>query len=252
MTPYFENKLGRIYCGESLSILREMESGSVDAVMTDPPYSSGGWSKSDKNKATGKKYQNTSTQRKYPDFIGDSRDARSWTFWCSMWISECFRVLKDGGVFVMFSDWRMLPSATDAIQAGGILWRGIAVWDKTEASRPSIMGYPRHQCEYILWGTKGDARLGDSVLSGCFRYIVNPKEKLHLTGKPLELMTSLMPMCPMGGVVLDPFMGSGTTCVAAAMCARQYIGIEYMEEYCAVAKRRLEELIPFEETWVCV
>ncbi len=244
MRPFFENESGKIYQGECLRILAEMEDGSVDAVITDPPYSSGGLTKNDRAQKTSKKYQQGGTEKKYPEFVGDTRDGHSWLAWCSLWIGECWRILKDGGAFVMFTDWRQYPSASDALQAGGITWRGVVTWDKTTAARPSIMGYPRHQCEYVLWGTKGDARPGEGVLPGCLSVRVNPSEKYHLTGKPLELMTSLLQIAPAGGLVLDPFMGGGTTCAAAMMTGRKFIGIEYSAEYCEITRQRLAGYLP--------
>mgnify|MGYP002625802374 CR=1 FL=1 len=246
ITPFFETKNGVIYQGESLRILTGMEGDSVDAIVTDPPYSSGGFTRSDRGRKAEKKYQNTGTARSYPDFIGDNRDGRSWLAWSSLWLAECFRVAKDGAVILMFTDWRQLPTASDALQAGGFVWRGVVAWDKTLASRPSLPGFFRHQCEYILWGTKGEARAASGALAGCFSIRVNPQEKYHLTGKPVELMTALLQATPEGGVVLDPFMGSGTTCVAAAMTNRRFIGIEYSTEYCHIAAQRLAGLLPLE------
>lgn len=70
-----------------------------------------------------KKYVQGGTKRQYPSFPGDVKDQRSWGYWCTLWISECLRTLKNGGYFLMFSDWRQLPTATDALQAGGVIFR---------------------------------------------------------------------------------------------------------------------------------
>jgi len=140
--------------GEALRILQTLPDASVDAVIT-PPYSSGGFSRDDKSKSTTEKYQQNGTQRQYPDFQGDSRDQRSYLVWCSMWIEECTRILKPGGYFLAFTDWRQLPIMTDAVQCGGIIWRGLVVWDKGRGSRAPHKGYFRHQAEYVVWGTKG-------------------------------------------------------------------------------------------------
>ncbi|MCZ5321894.1 hypothetical protein O5699_04105 [Escherichia coli] len=59
---------------------------------------------------------------------------------------------------MVFSDWRQLPALTDAFQAGGVLWRGLVVWDKTQASRAPHTGYFRHQAEYVVWGSNGKSR----------------------------------------------------------------------------------------------
>ena len=58
-----------------------------------------------------------------PSFVGDNRDARSWLHWCTLWISECHRIVKPGGYFLRFSDWWQLPAASDALQFGNFTWR---------------------------------------------------------------------------------------------------------------------------------
>lgn len=55
--------------------------------------------------------------------LGDSKDQRSWTLWCTYWLSDCLRIAKDGAPLLAFSDWRQLPSMTDAVQAAGWIWR---------------------------------------------------------------------------------------------------------------------------------
>lgn len=244
MPLFYSDDCGELYCGDSLAILRELPDGAADAVVTDPPYSSGGFVRSDRMSPANEKYQSGGTKKQYPAFVGDNRDARSWAYWCALWIGECTRILKSGGRFLMFSDWRQLPLASDVVQAGGIVWRGLIAWDKGGASRAPHKGYFRHQCEYVLWGTKGGLAVpsveAPGPFPGCFSIPIKASEKQHITAKPLKLMMSLLGPIEPNGVVLDPFMGSGTTCIAAAMTGRRYIGIEYSQEYCKIARQRLE------------
>ena len=143
----------------------------------------------------------------------------------------------------MFTDWRKLPDATDAIQIGGVLWRGIVAWDKGNSARAPHKGYFRHQCEYVLWGTKGKCLKRTDVGSfpGCISCGHDRKDKYHVAGKPVKLMETLLQVVPVGGTVLDPFAGSGSTLVAAKNIGRNAIGIECMQEYCDIAKRRIAE-----------
>lgn len=111
----------------------------MHAFVTDPPYSSGGAFRGDRVKGTAAKYVSTGSANKgLPGFDGDVRDQRSFTLWTALWSSEAWRCAADGCHLVAFSDWRQLPALCDAVQAGGWLWRGICVWDKTEASRPRL------------------------------------------------------------------------------------------------------------------
>lgn len=228
--------------GEAFRMLRELPDAHVDLVLTDPPYSSGGQFRGDRSANTDVKYQSSDAIVRFENFAGDNRDQRSWMAWCALWLSECLRVSKPGSVLCMFTDWRQLPSATDAIQAGGWVWRGVAVWDKVVA-RPQP-GRFRAQAEYIVWATNGPRDTGTDgaiYLDGVFR-IRTPTtdEREHATQKPLELMEQLVLLAPLGGIVLDPFTGSGTTGVAAKMRGRQFIGFEISEHYCAISRRRLE------------
>ncbi|EMY5694556.1 site-specific DNA-methyltransferase, partial [Escherichia coli] len=137
-----------------------------------------------------------------------------------------------------------LPALTDAFQASGFTWRGIIAWNKGRGSRTPHTGYFRHQCEYIVWGSKG--HLGKSPsgpFDGCMTFPVIPSKKMHPTGKPEELMAELVRTANSGGTVLDPFMGSGTTGVAALKAGRRFIGIETSEHYFDVATQRLKTAI---------
>ena len=138
--------------GEAMRLLAKLPDAYVDAVITDPPYSSGGQFRGDRTASTTLKYQNAEQPRVHAEFTGDSRDARGWAFWCALWLAECHRVARDGAPVCMFTDWRQLPAATDVLQAGGFVHRGIAVWDKGEGVRPQL-GRFRNQCEFIAWGT---------------------------------------------------------------------------------------------------
>lgn len=229
--------------GECLPLLMQMPDACVDAVITDPPYSSGGFARDDKMKAPEEKYQHSGLGHKYPTFGGDSRDQRSYMTWCAMWIAECVRVLKPGGYFMAFTDWRQLPVMTDAVQVGGVFWRGLVAWDKGRRSRAPHKGYFRHQCEYVVWGTKGAAVMleHDGPFDGCQQIPVRRADKHHMTGKPTALMAELVrPVVP-GGIVLDPFAGSGTTGVAAVMAGRRFIGMEREAAYVEIARTRLQD-----------
>lgn len=246
MKAFWECDFATVYQADALKVLESLPDNSVDAVVTDPPYSSGGFVRSDRtNQGTSAKYTLSSTARTFPEFFGDNRDQRAFLLWCSIWLGECARVVKPGGFLLVFTDWRQLPQVSDAIQCGGWVWRGIVPWDKTEGVRPT-KGWYRNQCEYVLTASNGplgsDAvPLGDRCLPGCFRENVRPAEKQHTTGKPLPLMQRLLEVVPAGGTVFDPFAGSGTTLLAAKNLGLKSIGCELSAEYCERIKLRLSQ-----------
>lgn len=226
--------------GDCLALLDKLPPDSVDAVITDPPYSSGGMTRGDRvTNTTNGKYAGGQAPRS--DFLGDNRDQRAWLKWCAIWLGQCYRAAVPGAYILMFTDWRQLPAATDALQAGGWAWRGIVVWDKGRAARVPNTSYFRHQAEYILWGTKGATNKdAGGPWDGVIRLPVTQADKHHVTGKPTELMRRLVQVAPPGGLVLDPFLGSGTTAVACELEGRRCVGYELEPVYLAIAQRRIE------------
>ncbi|MGL5094194.1 MAG: DNA-methyltransferase, partial [Planctomycetia bacterium] len=194
--------------------------------------------------STGLKYEQGGQALHRPDFAGDARDQRSMLAWCSLWLAESLRVVSDAGYVLCFSDWRQLPTVTDAVQCGGWTWRGLVPWDKGRSARSPHTGYFRHQCEYVVWGTKGrcEKRPG-GPFDGCYQFPVKQSDKHHQVGKPTDLMKELVACCKPAGVVLDPFMGSGTTGVAAVSTGRRFVGIELTPHYFDVACRRVEAAV---------
>jgi site-specific DNA-methyltransferase (adenine-specific) len=239
--PFIQNLPGAVlWRGEAWEVLRGMDSGSVDALVTDPPYSSGGLHKGARSAKPVSKYLNSNCQHLYADFEGDNRDGRSFSYWMTLWLTESYRVLKPGAVAAVFSDWRQLPSTTDAFQAAGFTWRGIVVWDKTQGSRPQL-GRFRAQAEYVIWGSKGEMPKCDTlkVHPGVFQHFPKAKDKQHIAGKPVALMRDLIGIVPEGSIVLDPFAGSGSTGVAALETGRKFIGVEMSEHYFEIMRSRL-------------
>ena len=241
MKPYYSDDHAQLYAGDALAILRELPAGSVDAVITDPPYSSGGMVRSDRTGTTGSKYTRGEVIQQ-ADFTGDSRDQRAYAYWSALWLGESMRVTKPGGVALAFTDWRQLPATTDALQSGGWLWRGIVPWHKPTA-RPMAGRFTAH-CEYVVWGSNGVMPVSFDgsmpVLPG-FYQASPPRDRDHQTQKPLDVMRDLVKIVPEGGTVLDPFMGSGTTGVAAILEGRKFIGCEMVPHYAEVAERRIRE-----------
>lgn len=239
MEPYYSDDRATLYRADALAVLRELPTASVDALVTDPPYSSGGMVRGDRMATTGLKY--AAHAERLNHFSGDNRDQRSFGLWAQMWLGESLRVVKEGGLIICFTDWRQLPTMTDCIQIAGWVWRGIVPWAKPDA-RPQL-GRFVSACEYALWGSNGQMPKaikaeGARSLPGFYQARA-PRDRLHQTQKPQSVMAELLEIVPVNGIVLDPFAGSGTTGVAAVMGGRRFIGIEMTEHYVEVAANRL-------------
>ncbi|OHV03714.1 DNA-methyltransferase [Mycobacterium talmoniae] len=230
--------------GECLEVLRQLPEASFDAIVTDPPYCSGGTSSASRTgRSAASKYVSSDSAHGHalPDFGGDERDQRSFTLWCERWLTEALRVVRPGGTALVFTDWRQLPALSDALQIAGWRWRGIVVWAKRGA-RPQ-RGFA-NDAEYVLWGSHGapDPDHVPPFLPGVYS-ISAPRgsKRKHITAKPVDLMRYLLRATPAGGRVLDPFAGSGTTGVAAVAEGRRFLGVERSAAYVEIASARLAE-----------
>ena len=244
--PLGEKMKIELYQGDCLEIIKNIPDGSVDMILTDPPYSSGGKSVRERQQSTSVKYADNGYHgmNDLPEFSGDNMDQRSFIFFMRMVFAIARAKSKKGSVLASFCDWRQLPALTDAVQAAGWIWRGIVVWDK-KISR-NIPGRYRNDCEFIVWATNGKKAVeytpGNKAMPGVYRISsVLAKTRLHQTEKPTELLEELLRICPEGGTVMDMFMGSGSTGKACVNARRNFIGIELDPLYFEVAKRRIEE-----------
>lgn len=233
------NYIDNIDCLEGLAAVPD---NSVDLILTDPPYSSGGAFAGDRRSRTGTKYTSTSYTGAYslPDFSGDNMDQRAFTEFNRQVFAKCREKTKPEGVLATFIDWRNLPALSDAVQAAGWTWRGLAIWHKPNG-RPHKGRY-RNESEFIVWASNGPMPFdrGVGCLPGYYKYSnVQSKDRTHQTEKPLQLIADLLEIVPAGAVVLDPFMGSGTTAVACLRTGRNFIGFELSKEYHAIAMGRI-------------
>ena len=240
--PYYEDDFATIHHGDVFSLL-DLASGSWDGLITDPPYSSGGKFRGDRMGSTVDKYVSTGTLNPRVEFGGDNRDQRGFFAWVSFWSSLAQLTAPTSAPIAVFCDWRQLPTVTDAIQAGGWVWDGIATWFK-RGGRPR-KNMTRLDSEFVAVGRNGPADLSDprypSSVFECPAPPTTGARRLHVTQKPIPVMEWLVPLVRPGGTVLDPFMGSGSTLVAAKNLGRKAIGGDADEYWCEVAAKRLSQ-----------
>jgi site-specific DNA-methyltransferase (adenine-specific) len=227
------NYIDNIDCLEGL---KEIPDGSVDLIVTDPPYflSMG--------------HGGSTTNMKNSDALTSNRtfnDLSICTPFYKQLFAEYARVLKDSGSFYFFTDWRGYAYYFPLINAA-LPVRNMLVWDKI--SGPGSFYSFAH--ELIIFGTyksKTKNGVGSNVWrikafsSGAAR---TDGTKVHPTQKPVEIITKMIEdNSEPGAVVLDTFMGSGTTAVAAIRTGRNYIGFEQDERYHAISMGRIADEI---------
>lgn len=144
--------------GDCRQLMARISAGSVDAIITDPPYGSGGDTARERMRSAKIKYVSSgcSYQSSLPDIDGDALHPEQWADHMRDWLKECARVLAPDGVFLSFMDWRNGPTFQRLILSAGIRLRGLAIWDKGIGARPYPGGF-RNQAELIYWGGNSPA-----------------------------------------------------------------------------------------------
>lgn len=215
-----------LHRGDCLQTLRKMPAESVDSIVTDPPY--------------GMNFQSTmvARERRKAKIAGDERPF----IW---WLAEAHRVLRDGGAMVCFTDWRNQETWRLAIECAGFHIRSHCVWDRVGHGMGDLTGAfaPRHD---VFWfATKGKFKFPGKRPASVLRH-TRPAASCssHPTRKPVELMSDLVrAVTPPGGIVLDPFAGSGSTGEAAVLGGYRFIGCELSDEYASEAQWRIESAL---------
>ena len=230
---------------DCIEVLQTLAENSFDALITDPPYSSGGQYRGDRMQSVTEKYSQSGAKAEYLKhaFEGDNMDQRAWTSWTAYWLELCRKVVKPGGVAAIFIDWRQLPALYDAIQWGGWVVRGLIPWDKKNA-RPQPHR-PKQQCEFIVWASNGplDVKRDAEYMPGLLQGLPpSAQVRTHQTEKPLDVMRQLVHICENGGRIIDPFAGSGTTICAAYLEGFGGLGIERNKYHAEKAQERLTKI----------
>lgn len=228
-----------LYLGDCLGIASQLP--PIEALITDPPYSSGGMVRGDRMQATASKYVNTDSKfTTREDFSGDNRDQRAFLAWATMVFSALHRNAVPGASILAFTDWRQLPTMTDAIQCGGWVWRNLVTWWKPGVRMQR--GRFSSSAEYVVYGSHGPITEGEKSPQNVLSFApVGGDDKQHIAEKPVELLKTLIGVTPAGVCVTDPFMGSGTTGVACVAAGRPFVGVELDRHMFAIACRRIEQ-----------
>lgn len=297
--------VNQIICGDSISLLKEIPTESVHAIVSDIPYGIGydDWDVLHSNTNSAYGGSSAAQQSAGSVFKRRGKPLNGWSeadkaipleyqHWCESWAAEWLRVLKPGGTCFVFAGRRYAHRCITALEDAGFTFKDMLSWEKNtaphRAQRLSVVFQRRNDTENaekwenwrvanlrplfepILWFQKPykiGGTIADNVLhygvgawnesalkcyqtedisalsSNIIKVDITPADHgKHVAQKPLQLMELLISLVTtQGQLVLDPFAGSGTTCVAAKNLNRQFIGIEINPDYCNVANTRLAE-----------
>lgn len=225
MQPTWQSGDGRIqlYLGDCLEILPQLPKGSVDAVITDPPY-----------------FQPASHYCPTRNEDAPKRvyaDLSILELFFKTFILYAAKITKENGTFYVFCDGQSYHMAFISLYSHVKHVRPL-IWDKII----SYNGYTwRHQHELIAWGERKDCPripTADGDILQCRAVPVG--DRLHPAEKPIPLLLRLSKKTAENGLICDPFMGSGTTGIACVRTNRRFIGIELEPKYFEIARDRIE------------
>ena len=199
---YPDDFINKVIEGDCLEVMKHIPNKSIDLILTDPPY---GLDK--KLSSGGGKHKNSKFRLNYVDEVWDKKISKSH-------FEEIFRTSKNQIIFGA-NYYSMPPS------------RGIICWDKKQ-----------HMPTFSRWEY---AWSSFDMPSKMYQYLNTEDARLHPTQKPEKLLRLILQdLSDVGQVILDPFLGSGTTAVAAKALGRRFIGIEKEPKYCEIARKRLD------------
>jgi DNA modification methylase len=202
--------------GDCIEKMREMPANSLDFILTDPPY-----------------------LVNYRDRDGRTIQNDADGTWLKPAMAEAYRVLKQDRVAIMFYGWTKVDEFFAAWKDAGFQPGGHIVFRKAYSSKSRFLSY-QHEQAYLL--AKGRPPMPKQPVADVMDMPYSGN-KLHPTQKPIEPLAQLIRSFTLAGeLVLDPFAGSGSTCAAALLTSRRYIGVELDATYFNHALARLERV----------
>ena len=227
----------QLILGNSYTMIKELKQRKikVDHIITDPPY----------NISQENNFSTLKSPRKGVDFGEWDKNFDLYT-----WISDYADILNKDGSMIIFCSYRFISHIIDKLESSGMIVKDTLIWKKSNPMPRNIDRRYVQDTEFAIWAVKKNAKwvfnkpCETSYLRSCYETsTVSGKEKTsHPTQKSLKLMEQIIKIhTNENDIVLDPFMGSGTTGVAALKNNRKFIGIELEDEYFNISCDRMEE-----------
>ena len=218
----------KLYNGDCLEVMKDIPDNSVDLILTDPPYLI--------------KYKTSYRKDKKHKFCHMIENDDNKTL-VSAFIKKSYNLLKNNSAFYCFCNSVNIDFFKQEIEKAKFKIRNIIVWVKNNHTAGDLNYSFGRKYEFIILANKGKSKFnGKRETDVWFFDRVVGKNQLHQNQKPIKLIEQcLSKHSKENDVVLDPFMGSGTTGVACKNLDRNFIGIELDKEYFEIAKNRINE-----------
>lgn len=233
----------RVVVGDAIEVAASLDCESLDAVVMDPPYASGGFSESSRRNNTKGQGVRSDTKSSVAQtyFDGDSMGTSGIVWLLRELVFVLSAKMKEGSSLLVFCDWRQIANIAPAIESAGLRMTNIVVWDKGSSALGA--GF-RARHEMCLHYTKGTGRYFSKSFGNVLAHKRVPgAQKEHFAQKPVPLIRDLLQVVTdVDHVVFDPFCGSGSIGVAALLEGRRFIGADRAQGFADLATRRLENV----------
>jgi site-specific DNA-methyltransferase (adenine-specific) len=237
---YPQDFINKIICGDILKGIKHVPDETVDVVVTSPPYNLKNSTGNGMKDGRGGKWANAALQKGYSHHH-DAMPHDEYVKWQRQCLRQMFRVLKDDGAIFYNLKWRvqggLLQDRYDIVK--GFPVRQVIIW-RRKGGLNFNPGYflPTYEVIYLIAKPKFKLAPKANAFGDVWEF-TQEMNNLHPAAFPVNLIARIISSTT-GRVVLDPFMGSGTTAIAARAFERDYIGIDISPEYCAMAEERLD------------
>ena len=234
-----KNFINQIICGDCLEVMRSMPSACLDLVITSPPYNIKNSTGNGLKCGRGGKWKNAALIKGYA-LHDDSMPYDAYIDWQRNCLREMLRLIKEDGAIFYNHKWRvqngLLQDRKEILD--GFPIRQIIIWKRAGGINFNP-GYFLPTFEVIYLIAKKNFKLAPKANAhGDIWEIAQEMKNPHPAPFPVELINRIISSTK-ADIILDPFMGSGTTAIAAMMNGRQYIGIEISPEYIDMATKRI-------------
>lgn len=218
-----------LWHGDCLELMTNIPDGSVDLVLTDPPYLCN--------------YSRHDSKSRFSNKITNDEDNCANENMIEKYLRECYRIMKDNTAIYCFCNYKKIGFFKQQIEKAGFHLKNIIIWDKQKNGMGDLSTTFGYSYEFIIFASKGQPKIRGKRISDVWQFpSVKPKEQTHQNQKPVDLLKQAVEKSSdEGAVVFDGFMGSGSTGVACVNTNRRFIGIELGEGYFNIAKKRIEE-----------
>jgi len=234
-----KESLNKIMCGDCIEVMKNMPDSSIDLIVTSPPYNLKNSTGNGMKDGRGGKWSNAALMKGYQNH-SDCMPHDEYVKWQRACLTEMMRVLKDDGAIFYNHKWRvqngLLQDRQDIVQ--GFPVRQILIW-RRKGGINFNQGYflPTFEVIYVIAKPKFKLAKGANSHGDVWEFTQESKNP-HPAPFPVPLIERIISSTN-AKLVLDPFMGSGTTAIAALNLKRSFIGIEISKEYCDLANERI-------------